>query len=165
LTRVRSGVRRKELQTPIRRALTPQSSLHTHVRDGVGALAKAHAVLIDELVRRDLADSLNLDAALAAAHPQANRWDYLLGHGPTGRVVAMESHSARDGEVSVLIAKRAAARDQLRLHLRPGTNVAAWLWVTEGRIAFADTDKRRRQLDEAGITFVGRQVLSKHLPR
>jgi hypothetical protein len=82
--------------TPLRAALRAASPLHAGVQDGVGALEKAHRDLIDEVAKAQLADSLDLDAALKASHPEESRWDYLLGHDPTDEVVALESHTAND---------------------------------------------------------------------
>jgi hypothetical protein len=97
-------------------------------------------------------------------HPQENRWDYLLGHCPSGEVVAVEPHSARQDQVSTVIDKRTAARNHLRDHLREGVSVSRWLWVASGDVHFADTERARRRLDQNGIQFVGRKILPKHLP-
>lgn len=158
----RKGARGK---TPVRAALRSNSQLLPQVADGIAALRKEHRALLEGGIRPDLLDSLDLDAGLLASHPQENRWDYLLGHGPSAEVVAIESHTASDGEVAVLIAKRDAARRQLRSHLREGAGPTAWIWVTEGRVGFAQTEKAILRLDQAGITFAGRKVLAKHLPK
>lgn len=158
----RKGARSK---TPLRAALRSSSQLLPQVADGIAALRKEHRGLLEEGLRPDLADSLDLDAGLQAEHPQENRWDYLLGHGPSASVVALEAHTATDGQVAVLIAKREAARRQLRQHLRDGVAPAAWIWVTEGRVGFAQTERATLRLDQAGITFAGRKVLAKHLPK
>ena len=97
-------------------------------------------------------------------HEQANRWDYLLGHAPSGKVVAVEPHSAKQDEITTVINKRAAAREQMRAHLNDGARVAKWLWVASGKVHFANTEKARLRLDQHGIEFVGTKVTSKHLP-
>jgi hypothetical protein len=150
--------------TPVRAALSPASSLQARVEDGLGAMENDHHGYIEKSLRAEFADSLNLDEAMGAGHAQENRWDYLLGHGPTTAVVALEPHSARQDEVSTVIAKRTAARDQLRPHLKPNARIAAWLWVASGRVHFADTEKARLRLDQNGIQFVGKRLLRKHLP-
>lgn len=150
--------------TPIRRALTEESTLQPLVKDGLGAVQRAHKDYLAEAVRTAFADSIDIDEALKQGREQENRWDYLLGHEASGTIVAVEPHSARDDEVSTIIAKRTAARDQLRVHLRPGATVARWLWVASGRVSFANTEKTKFRLDQNGITFVGRQVQARHLP-
>lgn len=96
-------------------------------------------------------------------HAQESRWDYLLGHAPSGEVVAVEPHSARQDEISTIVRKLTAAKRHVRPHLREGVNVARWLWVASGKVQFANTEKAKLNLDQNGIQFVGRKVLAKHL--
>lgn len=150
--------------TPVRRSLRDTSSLLAYVADGLGALENAHRGYLDDSIRSAFADSLDLDEALRAGHEQENRWDYLLGHGPSAEVVALEPHSAKQDEITTVIKKRRAALDQLEGHLEAGARVSKWLWVASGKVHFADTEKTRRLLDQNGIEFVGRRVCGKHLP-
>jgi hypothetical protein len=151
--------------TPIRDALLPASHLQALVQDYLGAVQGKHRGYIEESLRAEFADSLELDEAFRVGHDQENRWDYLLGHAPSDSVVAVEPHSATTGEISTVIDKRKAAKLQLRDHLKPGARIAAWLWVASGNVQFADTEKARVRLDQNGIAFVGRTVLRKHLPK
>jgi hypothetical protein len=150
--------------TPIRKALQGISTLQPHVRDGIGAVKSVDRDYLSQDVRQQLADSMDLDAAMATANPQDHRWDTLLGHTTTSNVVAVEPHSARSDQVSTIIAKKVAALTQLRPHLRPGVKVAAWIWVASGSVSFSPFDAAIRKLNEKGITFAGRQVLPKHFP-
>lgn len=129
------------MRSPIQAALKTSSPLREHVQQGLGALERPHKQLVDEKIRQDFADSLEVDEALRAGNDQANRWDYLLGHDESSLVVAFEPHSAYTGEVSTVIAKKNAAREQLRRHLKPGSRIAAWFWVASGRVDFAPHDK------------------------
>lgn len=156
------GARSK--QTPIRKALTRESELVPKVVDGISALKNADRTHIDEAVRNAFADSLDLDTALQEAHPQENRWDYLLGHSASGELVALEPHSAKEDEITTVIKKRKAAKQQLADHLEPSARVSKWLWVASGKVHFADTEKARRRLDQNGIEFIGSTVRAKHLP-
>lgn len=113
------------MTTPIRNTLKAQSLLARHVGDGLGAVRQAHKQLIDKQVRSHFADSLDIDDRLRDSHEQENRWDYLLGHEASSLVVGFEPHSAYTGEVSTVIAKKNAAREQLRVHLRSGASIAA----------------------------------------
>lgn len=151
--------------TPVRCALVDDSPLHPKVQDGLGAVQKAHKNYLSSVVRADFADSIDLDEALKAGHEAENRWDYLLGHAPSGLVIGVEPHHATQHEISTLIKKRAAARDQLEGHLRPGAKVAKWLWVASGKVHFASTEKARLRLDQHGIEFVGTEIKPKHLPK
>lgn len=150
--------------TPVRRALRPESRLISEVEDGLGAVQGGHRQYLDVAIRADFADSLEADEALRSGNDQENRWDYLLGHGPSQQVIALEPHSASDGEIGVVIDKRNAARVQLREHLREGATISKWLWVASGKVHFANTERVRLRLDQNGIEFVGTRLLSKHLP-
>ena len=154
----------KGMKTPVRRALKAQSPLREQVKDGLDAVQAAHRDFFDPAVRAAFADSLDLDAALLVGHEQENRWDYLLGHGASGQVVAVEPHSAKPDQIDTVIRKREAAREQLQGHLSAGAKVAKWLWVASGKVHFADTERARRRLDQKGIQFVGTKIMKKHLP-
>ncbi len=153
----------KAKKTPVRASLKQSSLLNDKVLNGIQALEATHRGYLATEIRGDFADSLDLDTALLEGHEQENRWDYLLGHDPSDAVVGLEPHSAKQDEISTVIKKKQAARDQLRDHLTPGKGVARWLWVASGKVHFADTEKARRRLDQNGIQFVGKKVLPKHL--
>lgn len=155
--------RQKPMSTPVRQALKPKSALQQFVKDGLEALAKEHRHYIETALRAEFGDSLDIDKAFLSGHEEENRWDYLLGYMPSGKVIALEPHSAKQSEISAIIAKRKAAREQLQIHLQSHARIAAWLWVASGNVHFADTEKVRRQLDQNGIRFVGKRVLRKHL--
>ncbi len=98
-------------------------------------------------------------------HPEENRWDYLLGHTPSVSIVALEPHSAKQDQISKIIDKKKAARQQLSGHLKPGEQISAWIWVASSKVFFADTEKVRLRLNQQGIRFVASPVLKKHLCR
>lgn len=150
-------------KTPVRSALRKDSALLPLVADGLGAVKNAHRDYFDAAIRQTFADSLDLDAAMQPGHEQANRWDYLLGHVPSGNVVAVEPHSAKQDEITAVINKRLAAREQMKGHLCDGARVTKWLWVASGKVHFANTEKARLRLDQHGIEFVGTKVTAKHL--
>lgn len=151
--------------TPLRKAFCPQSNLILHVMDGIKALKSDDRQHISDAITQEFSDSIDIDSALQNAHPQQNRWDYLLGHSPSVRVIAIEIHSAKDDEISAVIKKREAAQQQLKPHLANGAVISVWLWVSSGSVKFANTERARRRLDQHGIEFVGRKVLKKHLPK
>lgn len=150
-------------KTPVRSALRKDSTLLPLVADGLGAVKRTDRNYFDIAIRQTFVDSLDLDAAMQLGHEQSNRWDYLLGHAPSGNVVAVEPHSAKNDEITTVINKRIAAREQIKEHLRNGARIAKWLWVASGKVHFANTEKARRRLDQNGIEFVTK-VTAKHLP-
>lgn len=153
------------MTTPIRKALRHGSTLKAHVRDGLKAVQSKDRGYIDESLRSSFDDSLELDAALHKGHEQENRWDYLLGYDTQGTIVGLEPHSANTNkEVSVVIKKRKAALEQLKSHLNQNAGVAAWFWVSSGRVDLVPFEKMKLQLEQAGITFIGKVLQKKHLP-
>jgi len=163
--RKQQSKRATKSSTPVRAALVPASSLHEHVKDGLGAVEDGHRKYIDEPVRAEFRDSLELDEAMREGRESENRWDYLLGHGPSGAIVALEPHSAKEDEIGRIIEKQRAAKAQLRGHLRDGARIEAWFWVASKKVHFANTEKARLRLDQRGIQFVGTRVLGKHLQK
>lgn len=96
----RKGKKGTAATTPIRGALRRESRLLTLIEDGLGALKKAHRNHLSDSVRKDIEDSLDIDDALLEGNEEENRCDYLLGHGPSGELGALEPHSAKQDESS-----------------------------------------------------------------
>src|SRR5437867_3754078 len=113
-------------------ALHAVSPLRAAVRNHLDALSAADAALIALSERPKVGDSINLDAAMRPAFPQANRWDYLMSVPTLHHIIGLEPHSAKDSEISVVIAKKQCASAYLRNHLRPSNRVARWFWVCTG---------------------------------
>ena len=67
---------------PLSAAIQPSSALHAHVKPGIQSIAEAGLIAMAN--RSDFSQSIDLDNALAPDHPTENRWDYLLGHSPSG---------------------------------------------------------------------------------
>ena len=159
-----SGKKATVRKTPVRSSLKSNSQLLPLVHDGLGAVKKGDRGYLDEAIRSDFGDSIDIDAAFHQGHEQENRWDYLLGHSPTKALIAVEPHSAKQDEVTAIIKKKQGARAQIGPHLRDGAKIATWLWVASGPVHFADTEAVRRRLDQNGIKFVGKRVQVRHLP-
>jgi hypothetical protein len=157
--------KKKSKKTPVRQALKDGSSLQKQVKGSIGAVKRSHRAMLADDVKGSFGDSLDLDAALQKKHPGENRWDYLLGHNPSEQVVAVDPHSAKQDQITTVINKRRASKEQLIGHLKQGARVSKWLWVASGKVCFADTEKARFRLDQNGIEFVGKKVLTKHLPQ
>lgn len=150
-------------RTPVREALVAQSALAVHIQDGLGAVKDKDKPFIDASIRTQFADSLDTDEAFRVGRDQEPRWDYLLGH-ESGRLVAVEPHSAKTDEVDAVINKKKALHRQLQDHLRDGKVISTWLWVASGTVCFPRGSKHEIKLSQAGIKFVGRRVMPKHLP-
>jgi hypothetical protein len=147
---------------PVSRALEA-SYLAAEIRPGLQAVPNEPRRHIADSIRRDFADSLDLDAASRIRHPGDARWDYLLGHAPSSQVIGVETHSAETSQVTRVIQKRAASLVHLRDQLRAGHRVAAWYWAASGPVDFVPHEKTVIRLDENGIRFVGGRLEAKHL--
>lgn len=147
---------------PVSRALQ-KSYLAAAIKNGIQAVPSQNRKHIHESVRAEFSDSLDLDDASRQRHPNDARWDYLLGHALSDRVVAVETHSADTSQVSKVIEKRAASLGHLRGELGAGHNVAAWYWAASGRVDFVPLEKTLLRLEQSGIEFVGGRLEAKHL--
>lgn len=147
---------------PVSRALAG-SRLSAAIKPGIQAIPSINRSCVDDTLRSEFADSIDLDEATREQHPNDKRWDYLLGHRDFAKVVALETHSAETSEVSVVIQKRAASLVHLRAHLVDGHRVAAWYWVASGRVDFVPHEKAINRLNENGIAFVGRRLTAKDI--
>lgn len=148
--------------TPVREALAPQSTIKAFVQDGMGAVKDKDKKFIDASLPTQFLDSLDTDEVFRVGRDQEPRWDYLLGH-ENRSLIAVERHSAKTDEIQSVINKKRALRQQLNGHLKDGMNISKWLWVASGTVCFPRGSKYEILLSQAGIKFVGRCVLAKHL--
>lgn len=137
-------------------ALKSRSVLASRVKEGLNGLSRSHRLLLAEPDRTRISDSLDLDSALRQSAPADNRWDYLICIKDRKEIVGVEPHSARESELSVVIAKKRSAEVRLREEFAPGHAVAAWYWVTEGKNHFTKTERVTKVLAQSGIEFRGR---------
>jgi hypothetical protein len=103
---------------------------------------------------RGLAGSVNLDAALRVAQPNAARWDYLVGlmvDARHDRMFCIEVHPADVGEVDAILAKKKWLDETLA-----GTDLAKlprrnyWIATPSG-VHFNGNVPQLRRLASAGI--------------
>jgi hypothetical protein len=156
-------VKKTVRKTPVRNVLDETSDLLPSVGNGLAAIDAAHRDLFDRAIRSSFADSLDLDRATKQGREEESRWDYLLGYEPSDEIVAVEPHSAKDGQVQAVVKKRVAARGHLKDHLRKGATIRRWLWVSAGKVHFANTEKTTLLLLQNGIEFVGSRITAKQL--
>jgi hypothetical protein len=155
-------MRRASRPASVRNALTDRSAINALVRDGLGAVKDKDKQFIDPSIRTQFVDSIDTDEAFRVGREQEPRWDYLLGH-ENRSLIAVEPHSAKTDEIQAVISKKRALTRQLNGHLKDGTDISKWLWVASGTICFPRGSIYQLKLSQAGIKFVGRSVLAKHL--
>jgi hypothetical protein len=142
----------------LNKALVEGSTLRPHVKAGCGAIAAAHRAMLTDDLKQTVHDSMDLDTASSAEFPQSNRWDYVVAVRTSERLVGIEPHSARDDQVTTVIAKKRRSAQFLIGHLKPGTQIAAWIWVASGPVRFSRMDPAIRRLDQNGIRFAGKII-------
>jgi hypothetical protein len=143
---------------PISEFLVDDSSLRPEVRPGIQGLLEVDKSRLAMELRKQIGDSLNLDDVLKAAHPNDNRWDYLVGISQSNAVVAIEVHHANSDQVSVIIRKKIAAKSQLQSHTKSGFHIRKWVWISSGAVNILRLDKEKLRLAAAGIQLVGRTM-------
>jgi len=140
----------------LKTALHTDSTLQRDLKSGIGALSQVDARLIAESERTKVGDSVDLDSSMKREFPDANRWDYIISLPTQSKIVGLEPHTARDSEISVVIAKKKHALQYLRSHFRDGYHVAKWFWISHGSVSFSKMDRAYRLLNQNGIAFAGR---------
>jgi len=93
-------IKKREKASIIKIAIENNPDIATAFAPGLRALGKYSNIV--EL--KDSCDgSVDIDAAVAAKYPSANRWDYAFGY--NAKIHFVEVHSANTSEVSVVLKK------------------------------------------------------------
>jgi len=120
---------------------------------GIQALsADRHYVKVTET--HDLNGSVNIDACLRAAQPNASRWDYTFGYRDQSYYV--EIHPAGTGEVDTVINKFTwlinwLRTDGARLNAINAAN--PFHWVASGKVSIPLGSTYHRRIMKAGLTM------------
>jgi len=145
--------------------LKQTSSLKSEVKVGIGAFLGGDRRFIQEAIRDPLRGFFNLDAAFASANPQANRWDYLPrrpndSENCRSRAAFREAerglcrHREEEG-CSGTVATALASRFSSR----------CMVLGCVGDVHFPIPIRNEKRLAQENITFVGKQLKAKHLPK
>lgn len=111
---------------------------------------------------RDCQGSVDLDSCLQHRHPNAARWDYLIGY--AGRAYFIEVHPATTRNVGEVINKLRWLKNWLEstgAALKPIRGEQPYRWVARGKVAILPRSRQARRLAEAGLSLPKRRV---HLP-
>jgi hypothetical protein len=136
------------------------------LRNGKQALGNNAACLTCDNTRR-FVGSLELDSALRATYPNANRWDYGVGFAQSRlKEVALwiEIHPASEGEVDVMISKlnwlkgwlRGSAPALNRLTQRTDGS-RAFYWVASAGVSMTPKSRKAKLLQQAGLDLPRRR--------
>ena len=134
---------------------------------GLQALRAEDRPHIEPEDTRALRGSADIDSALRAKHPQANRWDFGIAYQHTDRtdevVYWTELHSASDSQISVVIRK---ARWLLQWLNNEAPLLNAFereiVWVSSGATAMTPTAPQKKRMAQAGLRHVGSRLRIKN---
>jgi hypothetical protein len=129
-------------------------------KPGLQALRARDRPHIQPQDSRRLRGSVDIDEALRAADPDANRWDFGIAHQHANRadefVYWVELHTANDAEVKIVLQKALWLRQwlagdghRLRLFERE------IIWLSSGATTFTLNAPQRKQMAEVGLMHKG----------
>jgi hypothetical protein len=107
-----------------------------------------------------LRGSADVDGALQSVEPQANRWDFAIGHQHTNRrgefIYWVETHTGSDNQVKVVLKKL----EWLKQWLGGGGQRLAkfdgeFMWVSSGHTLFTKGSVQVKTLAQKGIIYAG----------
>lgn len=141
-----------------REAVVQTSGVRDAYRPGLQALEPADRAHIRCASPRDLAGSMNIDAALESAYPNDPRWDYAIGISrprKQDRAIWIEVHPASSsGNVAEVMAKRAWLTRWLENAPVLRRMPAEYVWIPTGRVCFRAGTPQRNAIAAKGIRFV-----------
>jgi hypothetical protein len=110
---------------------------------------------------RRLKGSVDIDGALQAQHPHANRWDFAIGYRHSNRqqdcIYWLEIHTANDEETEVVLRKLAWLQQWLASEGRPLKDFECdFIWVSSGSTSFTLTAPQVKRFAELGLQQRGR---------
>ncbi len=128
-------------------------------KPGIKALTGSHREQIDASGSR-LLGSADIDAALLKTHPDASRWDYVVGcgYGSEERKHFIEFHPASGmSDIRVVELKSAWLLQWIKnTPLNAGRR--SLHWVATGSVCFTQTNPKIRALAQKGVAFRGSRL-------
>lgn len=141
-------------------AVEKTPNLENAWRAGLQALRAEDKPHIEAQDTRKLTGSVDVDAALLHAEPNANRWDFGIAYQHTNRdaevIYWVELHTASDSQVSVVIRKAQWLINWLK---NEGRALAAFerdiVWVSSGATSFTPSATKLKQMSQLGMRPCG----------
>jgi len=141
-------------------AVEKTPNLESAWRAGLQALRAEDKPHIEPQDPRKLKGSVDVDAALLRAEPNANRWDFGIAYQHTNRdaetIYWVELHTASDSQISVVIRKAQWLLNWLR---NDGRLLAAFerdiVWVSSGATTFTPSATKLKQMSQLGMRHSG----------
>jgi hypothetical protein len=141
-------------------AVADTPNLKTAWQPGLQALRAEDRPHIRAENPRQLRGSVDMDAALQQVAPQANRWDFAIGHQHTNRrgefIYWVETHTGSDNQVKVVLKKLEWLKTWLRLEGQPLARFDRdIIWVSSGHTLFTKGSAQVKTLAQRGLIYAG----------
>jgi len=127
------------------------------LQKGLKALSGAHRNNVESANPRRVTGSVNIDDALKAVYPNANRWDYAIGYyinNQEDKVFFVEFHKAIVDEVSRVIKKKQWLENWIRGKPLDNLLKRKFVWISTGAIKIPQNSSSRRILNKNGLILV-----------
>ena len=143
-----------------RKAVERTPNLEGAWRAGLGALRAEDKRHIRAENPRQLRGSVDVDTALQSREPNANRWDFAIGHLHSNRrsefIYWVETHTGSDNQIKVVLRKL----DWLKAWLRQdGQHLSQFdrefVWVSSGHTYFTKGSAQVKVLAQRGLLYAG----------
>lgn len=126
-------------------------------RKGLQALKAEDRQRITLSHPRQCHGSADIDKAMARAHPNAARWDYVVAHDETLHFI--EVHPAHTSAVSEMCNKKAWLQQWLNSADLGKLQPQKLHWIASGKFAITPNSKQSRALTQLGFRPVSRLSL------
>lgn len=134
--------------------------LATAWQPGLQALRAEDRPHIQAEDTRQLRGSADVDSALRESEPNANRWDFAIGHQHTNLdeefIYWVEIHTGSDNQINVVLAKLEWLKNWLRQDgRRLGRFESDIIWVSSGHTLFTKGSAQVKTLAQKGLLYAG----------
>ena len=134
-------------------AVRATSDISSAYRKGLKALKHADSAKVKSSDSRKLDGSVDIDGAVKAIYPEANRWDYAIGY--DSKVCFVEVHPAYTSEIEVVIKKFQWLTGWLK-DTASGLDgipkrTPAYVWIQSGKCAILPTSNQAKKLASIGL--------------
>ena len=143
-----------------KKAVMRTPNLENAWRPGLQALRAEDTPHIKAEDTRQLRGSADVDTALRPIEPQANRWDFAIGHQHSNRknecIYWVETHTGSDNQIKVVLKKLEWLKDWLR---QGGQLLDRFerdiIWVSSGHTLFTKGSAQVKILAQKGLIYAG----------
>ena len=119
---------------------------------GLKAIKKEYRNKIKVFDTQLLNGSVDIDSCTTHLYPNDNRWDYAFSYNQ--EVYFVEGHSAKTGEISVVLKKLAWLKDWLVQHAPNINKLKAsqpYFWIQSNKFAILTTSPQYRRVVQEGL--------------